>query len=58
MMSCPMDALALAVAQSSFLNPMSFAYSLKHCLHRFSLYLRIIPWRLEHARLQPKQSRD
>lgn len=41
--------------QSSFLKPISLAYSRKHCLHMLMLYFRIIPWRLEHARLQKKR---
>lgn len=36
----------------TFLNPISCAYSLKHCLQMFSPYLRIRPCRLEQARLK------
>lgn len=38
----------------TFLNPMSFAYSLKHCLQMFRPYFRISPCLLEQARLKNK----
>lgn len=44
----------LSSAISTFLNPMSFEYSLKHWRQRLSPYLRMIPWLLEQARLETK----
>merc|ERR1711979_180466 len=45
-------ARSLARSQSIFLKPMSLAYSRKHWRHMSSLYLRIMPCRLEQARQQ------
>ena len=40
----------------TFLNPMSGAYSLKHCLHRLRPYFLIIPCLFEQTRLQKKKT--
>ena len=42
--------LASSCFYLNFLNPMSLAYSRKHCLHKLSPYLRMIPCWLEHTR--------
>lgn len=39
----------------TFLNPISCAYSLKHCRQRFSPYFLISPWPLAQARLKQTQ---
>lgn len=40
-----------AALQRTFTKPMSLAYSRKHCLQMFRLYLRMIPHWFEHTRL-------
>ena len=47
-----------AALQRTFTKPMSLAYSRKHCLQMFRLYLRMIPHWLAHTRLQRERRRD
>ena len=50
--------LGLAEARRTFTKPMSLAYSRKHCLQMFRLYLRMIPHWFPHTRLLTRGGRE
>ena len=50
--------LGLAEARRTFTKPISLAYSRKHCLQMFRLYLRMIPHWFPHTRLLRREGRE